>query len=54
MTISDRTLIALAWLQQDAGGEQLLLGREVVCDRFDIEFKQTEEKIIFTWREDFK
>ena len=53
MTINDRTLIApVAWLQQETGGEQLLLGREVVCDRFDIEFKQAEEKIVFTWRED--
>lgn len=55
ITISDRTFITpVAWLQQDAGGEQLLLGREVVFDRFDIKFKQAEEKIISTRREDFK
>lgn len=53
MTINKHTFIApVAWLQQDTGGEQLLLGREVVFDRFDIEFKQAEEKIIFTWREE--
>ena len=55
MTIDDRNLIApVAWLQQDAGGEQLLLGREVVFDRFNIEFQQAEERIIFTWREDLE
>lgn len=50
MTIDDRTFVApVAWLQKDTGGEQLLLGREVVFDRFNIEFRQAEEKIIFTW-----
>ncbi|MDI6795046.1 MAG: retropepsin-like aspartic protease [bacterium] len=28
----------------------LLLGREVVFDKFDIEFRQAERKIIFKWR----
>ncbi|MFH1562529.1 MAG: retropepsin-like aspartic protease [Nitrospirota bacterium] len=28
----------------------LLLGREVVFDKFDIEFKQAERKVIFRWR----
>lgn len=52
MTINNRTFIApIAWLQQDTGGEQLLLGREIVFDRFNVEFRQAEEKIIFTWRE---
>ena len=32
--------------------EQLLLGREVVFDKFNIEFRQAEEQIIFTWRKD--
>ena len=50
MTINEHSFIApVAWLQTDTGGEQLLLGREVVFDRFNIEFRQAEEKIIFTW-----
>jgi hypothetical protein len=53
MTIDNHTLVApVAWLQQDTGGEQLLLGREVIFDRFNVEFRQAEEKIIFTWREE--
>ena len=52
MTINEHTLIApTAWLQNHTGGEQLLLGREVVFDKFDIEFRQAEEQIIFRWRE---
>jgi hypothetical protein len=48
MTIDEHTFIApVAWLQT----EQLLLGREVVFDRFNIEFKQADEKNIFTWRD---
>lgn len=55
MTIDGYTFIApVAWLQQDTGGEQLLLGREVVFDRFDVTFIQAEEKIIFTWRKELK
>ncbi len=38
-----------AWLQTD-DCEEILLGREVVFDLFDIEFKQAEEKIIFKYR----
>ena len=50
MTIDEHTFIApVAWLQTNTGGEQLLLGGEVVFDRFNIEFRQAEEKIIFTW-----
>ena len=53
MVIDKHHFIApIAWLQTKTKGEQLLLGREVVFDRFDIEFKQAEEKIIFTWREE--
>ncbi len=53
MTINEHSFIApVAWLQTDTGGEQLLLGREVVFDRFNIEFRQAEEKIIFTWLRD--
>lgn len=52
MTIDGHTFIApTAWLQTQTGGEQLLLGREVVFDKFNIEFRQAEEQIIFTWRE---
>ena len=50
ITIDNHAFIApVAWLQTDTGGEQLLLGREVVFDRFNIEFRQAEERIIFTW-----
>ncbi len=52
MTIDGNTFIApVAWLQTNTGAEQLLLGREVVFDKFDIEFRQADEQIIFTWRE---
>lgn len=30
--------------------EDLLLGREVIFDLFDVEFKQAEETILFKWR----
>lgn len=30
--------------------EEIILGREVVFDLFDIEFKQADEMIIFKWR----
>lgn len=39
----------VAWLQ-DSGFNELIVGREVVFDEFDIEFKQAEEKIIFKKR----
>ncbi|NES96227.1 MAG: hypothetical protein F6K32_13530 [Desertifilum sp. SIO1I2] len=42
----------VAWLQSPTDVEQLLLGREVVFDRFNIEFRQAEETITFSWRED--
>lgn len=52
MTIDKHTFIApLAWLQTEINTEQLLLGREVVFDRFNIEFRQAEERVIFTWRD---
>ncbi|NJK73190.1 MAG: hypothetical protein HC849_09100 [Oscillatoriales cyanobacterium RU_3_3] len=52
MIVDDKSFIApVAWLQQDTGGEQLLLGREVVFDKFNIEFRQADEQITFTWRE---
>ncbi|OKH58933.1 hypothetical protein NIES2130_11490 [Scytonema sp. HK-05] len=53
MTIDQHSFIAtVAWLQTNTGGEQLLLGREVVFDKFNIEFRQADEQIIFKWRED--
>lgn len=52
ITIDEHSFIApVAWLQSNTGGEQLLLGREVVFDKFNIEFRQADEQIIFTWRE---
>ena len=43
MTIDNHSFIApVAWLQTDTGGEQLLLGREMVFDRFNVEFRQAE------------
>jgi hypothetical protein len=50
MTIENRTFKAkVAWLL-DENINEALLGRENVFDLFDIEFKQTEETIIFKWR----
>jgi hypothetical protein len=39
----------VAWPQTDFC-QKILLGREVVFDLFDLEFKQAEERIIFKWR----
>ena len=51
-TIDNHQLIApVAWLQTPTDTEQSLLGREVIFDKFNIEFRQAEEKIIFTWRD---
>ncbi|GJD16260.1 hypothetical protein RIVM261_012160 [Rivularia sp. IAM M-261] len=48
MTINEKQFVApVAWLQTDTGAAQLLLGREVVFDKFNIEFRQSEERIIF-------
>jgi len=41
--------LPIAWVQ-DPKNNHLILGREVVFDLFDIEFKQAEETIIFRWR----
>jgi hypothetical protein len=35
----------------DESCEEFILGREVVFDKFDIEFKQAEEEIVFKYRE---
>ncbi len=52
ITIDNHSLIVpIAWLQTPTDSEQLLLGRAVIFDRFNIEFRQAEETIIFTWRD---
>lgn len=52
ITIDNHQIIApVAWLQTPIEAEQLLLGREVIFDKFNIEFRQADEQIIFTWRE---
>jgi Family of unknown function (DUF5678) len=43
--------VPIAWLQTDDAVE-CLLGREVIFDRFDIEFKQRDRQIIFKYRDD--
>ena len=43
--------VPIAWLQTDDAVE-CLLGREVIFDRFDIEFKQRDRQIVFKYRED--
>lgn len=40
----------MAWLQDEESSE-MILGREVVFDQFDIEFKQADEAIIFRKRD---
>jgi hypothetical protein len=51
ITIDGHSLIApVAWLQNNTT-DVMLLGREVVFDKFNIEFRQADEEIIFTWRE---
>ena len=52
MTIDGQTLIVpTAWIQNNIA-DVMLLGREVVFDKFNIEFRQADEEIIFTKRED--
>jgi hypothetical protein len=52
MTIDGRTFIApVAWLQNNTA-DVMLLGREVVFDKFNIEFRQADEEIVLTWRGD--
>ena len=41
--------LPVAWLLE-GGDDDIILGREVVFDLFDIEFKQAEEVIVFKWR----
>lgn len=50
MNIDGHTFTApVAWLQNNTA-DVMLLGREVVFDSFNIEFRQAEERIIFSWR----
>ncbi len=52
LSIDSHTLtVPIAWLQTDDAVE-CLLGREVVFDNFDIEFKQRDRQIIFKYRVD--
>ena len=52
MTIDGQTLmIPTAWIQNNIA-DVMLLGREVVFDKFNVEFRQADEEIIFTKRED--
>jgi hypothetical protein len=43
--------IPVAWLLDD-DFEEMIIGREIVFDKFDIEFKQAVEEIIFKRREE--
>jgi Family of unknown function (DUF5678)/Aspartyl protease len=43
--------VPIAWIQTDDAVE-CLLGREVIFDRFDIEFKQRDRQIVFKHRDD--
>ena len=48
--ISGKTVKApFAWIQDDRYNE-MIIGREVIFDEFDIEFKQADEEIIFKAR----
>ena len=50
MRIDGHAFVApLAWLQDDSGIDEMILGREEVFDRFNIEFRQADEQILFTW-----
>jgi hypothetical protein len=50
MNIDGHTFsVTVAWLL-DENSDELLLGREIVFDFFDIEFKQADEQILFKWR----
>lgn len=43
---NNKLTIPIAWVQTD-GIKDLIIGRDVVFDHFDIEFKQKVEKIVF-------
>lgn len=47
LKINDKTIkIPVAWIQDERYTE-MIIGREVVFDSFDIEFKQADEQVIF-------
>lgn len=48
---SHNLTVPIAWLQTDDAVE-CLLGREIIFDKFDIEFKQRDRQIIFKYRAD--
>lgn len=48
---TDLIKVPVAWIQDDRYKE-MIIGREVVFDAFDIEFKQAEEAIFFKLRPD--
>jgi hypothetical protein len=51
MTVAEYDFSApVAWLQTKIDPTPLLLGREVVFDLFNIEFRQADAEILFTWR----
>ena len=50
ITIDGKTMkVPVAWMQNEEATDEII-GREVVFDKFDIEFKQADEQIIFKWR----
>ena len=52
VTIDGYTITApVAWILEGTNQEEII-GRQVVFDQFDIEFKQAEEQIIFRFRGD--
>ena len=52
LSIDNYTLtVPIAWIQTDDAVE-CLLEREVVFDKFDLEFKQRDRQIIFKYRVD--
>ena len=53
MTIDGHSFKApVAWIQDENCKTEMILGREVVFDKFNIEFKQIKEKIFFYWNEE--
>ena len=41
-----------AWLQDDTIIDEMIIGREIVFDLFDVECKQADETIVFTRRKE--
>jgi hypothetical protein len=49
MTVGGRTFDApILWAQVD--NVPAILGREVIFDLFDVEFRQADRRVIFRWR----